>query len=909
MEDLNDASELLTPLKVLPSFKIHDDNLNSDADNDGITKIPHGLTAKKDRRKSYHPGNSENTAFPSVTKRAPLTSPRSNILNSFPINVVEGPKRQLFREFETLQEQNVDHFAEANISIHATGSKRKSSIFGDDGDISVLSKVQKVGETSFASPIEQKGTTEEVEEVQLLDEDDFILIDQKHTVIDRDEDDVVEEREELSRIELENDQVLSSGFDTSHADNFMQDLDIQTQDDLVQNVKESEFIEEQVEKADVSTQTPLRVTEPVALSPKTEQHSRVANESNLLLDTSKSPNLDDSYVAESPLSHNASVVHNHSNVLDDLDLITESSPQKPSNLPPAQRPLFTIKQVHEIQNDFKKEVEKLEQVVREKSSTVVSLNDAINQFKNVIYNLEDQVEFSKLAKINFEKERELLRQENEVYENDIKDLNAKLRSKDDKLHRSKHAVDKFKQRIDELNLTILAKDNSISDLTDDIESKARAIDILNSRVADFEDQASRLHGTLSAKIEELDQAYNTKAQLELNILELKNELGSKIERIESLQEENDEIKSANDGLRNQNNELLIQKASSDELISQMSQDRDLLSNEISILSAEYLALKKENLSCNFQELEMKLEAESKKLLLKDAVIAGLTGGSSSLKLENESLRAQIQDLQNTLQSMEVNVADTQELLIIRKAEVDELNIEIQTFKDEVARYTNIIDDQNQQIKQFSQVIQEQEEAAQAEAKKAHEFDLLLQKQESDHLSELEAFHSEMSNVQSLVNNKSNELYELKEQTEALSKENGLLKYEIETFKDDAISSEQRISNLKSKLNEAKAHNESLESQVSQVSQEKAMLEVETDKRLQQLAEDLYIQYSKKHEQKVQVLKKGYENKWSSKIAKFENENIKLKREIEGLNSQLDQERAEKNEIIKLWDAYKNGESS
>jgi kinetochore protein SLK19 len=193
-----------------------------------------------------------------------------------------------------------------------------------------------------------------------------------------------------------------------------------------------------------------------------------------------------------------------------------------------------------------------------------------------------------------------------------------------------------------------------------------------------------------------------------------------------------------------------------------------------------------------------------------------------------------------------------------------------------------------------------------QSQKLQELESLLQKQESDHLIELEAYHAEMSNAQSIISTKSNELYQLKQENEKLVKDNDLLKYEMGTFKEDTVTFDQRINNLKAKLNESKSANDILETQVAQLTKERTTLENETDKRLQQLAEDLYIQYSKKHEQKVQVLKKGYENKWASKIGKFENENVKLKREIEGLNSQLEQERSEKAEIIKLWDNFKKG---
>ncbi|ODV59704.1 uncharacterized protein ASCRUDRAFT_17276, partial [Ascoidea rubescens DSM 1968] len=78
-------------------------------------------------------------------------------------------------------------------------------------------------------------------------------------------------------------------------------------------------------------------------------------------------------------------------------------------------------------------------------------------------------------------------------------------------------------------------------------------------------------------------------------------------------------------------------------------------------------------------------------------------------------------------------------------------------------------------------------------------------------------------------------------------------------------------------------------------------ERKTEERLRKLAEDLYVQYSKKHEQKVGILKKGYETKWQSKLNSAHTVNENLKREIQGIREELKTERKEKGELIKLWD--------
>ncbi|ODQ80844.1 hypothetical protein BABINDRAFT_35041 [Babjeviella inositovora NRRL Y-12698] len=97
--------------------------------------------------------------------------------------------------------------------------------------------------------------------------------------------------------------------------------------------------------------------------------------------------------------------------------------------------------------------------------------------------------------------------------------------------------------------------------------------------------------------------------------------------------------------------------------------------------------------------------------------------------------------------------------------------------------------------------------------------------------------------------------------------------------------------------------EKLHSQIKDLTERLAEQEAGTETKLQQLAQDLYIQYSQKHEQKVSILKKGYETKWNGKLNNLEFDNKTLRREIESLKIQMENERNEKNQLVKLWDQF------
>ena len=71
--------------------------------------------------------------------------------------------------------------------------------------------------------------------------------------------------------------------------------------------------------------------------------------------------------------------------------------------------------------------------------------------------------------------------------------------------------------------------------------------------------------------------------------------------------------------------------------------------------------------------------------------------------------------------------------------------------------------------------------------------------------------------------------------------------------------------------------------------------------MQLLAEDLYIQYSSKHEQKVKMLKKGYETKYQDLLDKLTLENTALHDEVEQLQKVINTEREEKQALVKSLD--------
>ncbi|KAK9368375.1 hypothetical protein V1509DRAFT_623891 [Lipomyces kononenkoae] len=75
---------------------------------------------------------------------------------------------------------------------------------------------------------------------------------------------------------------------------------------------------------------------------------------------------------------------------------------------------------------------------------------------------------------------------------------------------------------------------------------------------------------------------------------------------------------------------------------------------------------------------------------------------------------------------------------------------------------------------------------------------------------------------------------------------------------------------------------------------------ETD-RLEKIAKELHVQYSKKHETKVIALKKQVETKWAEKLEQSE-------KIIESLKDELEIERKEKGDLVQYWEEYLEAEA-
>ncbi|KAK9454047.1 central kinetochore-associated-domain-containing protein [Dipodascopsis uninucleata] len=114
--------------------------------------------------------------------------------------------------------------------------------------------------------------------------------------------------------------------------------------------------------------------------------------------------------------------------------------------------------------------------------------------------------------------------------------------------------------------------------------------------------------------------------------------------------------------------------------------------------------------------------------------------------------------------------------------------------------------------------------------------------------------------------------------------------QIASLKAELAGKDAELNSLRTSLRDAEDRNATLEQQI----------QAEND-RMEKVAKELHVQYSKKHETKVTALKKQLEAKWTARIS--ENE-----RQIKELNEQLTMERREKSDLVQYWDQYLQAEA-
>lgn len=266
---------------------------------------------------------------------------------------------------------------------------------------------------------------------------------------------------------------------------------------------------------------------------------------------------------------------------------------------------------------------------------------------------------------------------------------------------------------------------------------------------------------------------------------------------------------------------------------------------------------------------------------------------AQLKKLNARLNAtkeKLEDLRKRNDSLSAKMASSSKQIKDKSAELESMKRE----KDMAVANLNSLKTKLQAIEASNRKLTLEKEAADSKISKAQkELDELDKKYLEVKKSRSEEWQSKLASGQQNVE-------KLNVRIKSLEQEKAQL--------DKALKSEQeaRSNANEKKREEGEAMETRLESLEKELTSAKAKIadnDKEMETQMEKLAQDLYLQYSAKHEQKVATLKKGYEMKWMGKVKKFTRDNDALKREIASLKKRLEVETNEKKQLVKLWDEY------
>lgn len=367
--------------------------------------------------------------------------------------------------------------------------------------------------------------------------------------------------------------------------------------------------------------------------------------------------------------------------------------------------------------------------------------------------------------------------------------------------------------------------------------------ICESRLARYKELYVELMGAAKKLEKEVSKEKKTASQLKQKLTEMKQKFernqAGKSELQSSLELKNAEVKS-----------LLEEKSENEVMIRNLKRINDESDSELKKLKARLNATKEklEDLRKRNDSISTQMADSAKQIKEKAAKL-------EQMKKERDSALANLTSLKTRMQ----NVETSNSKLLLEKKAADSKISKAQRELDELdKKYLEMKKTRNEELQKKLASGQENVEKLNEKIKALEEEKLGLEK----------AVKAEQAA-------QSKEMQAGIHENKKLSEENGTLKNRIETLEKEITSAKAKIANN----------------------------DKEMEMQMEKLAQDLYLQYSAKHEQKVATLKKGYEMKWMGKVKKFTRDNDALKREIASLKKRLEVETNEKKQLVKLWDEY------
>lgn len=448
--------------------------------------------------------------------------------------------------------------------------------------------------------------------------------------------------------------------------------------------------------------------------------------------------------------------------------------------------------------------------------------------------------------------------------NDILLLNQRI-------NELKHSLNKVQENENLLRIQLEHYENELSTATRTVELKETSIQKLKAENSSLSEEYGKMLRELNAKLGGFHELQAKLKELEGDISERRNaeermniQLEEARSHINSLSEEASNLKGVNLTLEDEKKQL--ERSAAD-------------------IKAEFEQLKHEHKSTkelNLKQQELLEELDKLETLAKDKIMQLEASNEDKVKdktrleSENQNFCIQIEELKRNNEALSTKIEEYE-------ANITNLKSETERLIDEKASSDEKVYNLESMIAQWK------------DDKESLENDITLRSKENENLSNLIREYKEQQQLLQSINSEKDEIIsgDTKKISELVEKVNVQKQKTADLEKTYAITLE------KMKELENDKSNSSLTEEIEDLRKQVAQNHARTNSKIQEVAEQLYFEYSKKHETKVNQVRASFKKQ----IDTLNFEKKSQARDIESLQKKLDTVNTEKVQLLKLLDEY------
>lgn len=592
-----------------------------------------------------------------------------------------------------------------------------------------------------------------------------------------------------------------------------------------------------------------------------------------------------------------SLIDQGDELLNDLDqIIRETAEKKGQEVAdisfenPAEKPTFLIKQYAKLQSEYNEDLKSLQADMSAKNREISVIQHDLSSSQSRVKELEREVEELQLHQKRLEEQNRVLEQEFDTYQKDIERLQKENADKTNNLEAFSELSEKFralyKERKAELiELRQLKESNAsqIAQLTQERDAHAAKVEYLQERaikmnnelleaterVKELEEELLRLRSQHEAADEE---NYGLKYQID-QVNKEKRDLKGRLESVEATAASETTAKFE---LENQISDLKDEAGKLRREVKRLESELERLKDDMRVKDLENEQLQREN-----KDMEEIIMHRNKQLSDYEAQVQEANAKYVSAVKEGQAKLDEVSAANSTNSRLASRVGELCDT-------VEKLRRSISKRESELRETREALEQTERECKHLEKACEKARSEAREHASAVSKAQSSLQRAEEQHYEELEKIERQALVLQSTVNAKNTELAHMEDNKASLAAENERLEEKLESTQRELTEARKLVSKLRAQHADA---------------------ERRTEERLKQLSDDLYVQYLQKHTQKVQLLKEGYEKKYSVEFGSVKSENEGLKRDLKELERRLEKERKEKGGLMKLvekWAAEQAG---